>query len=135
MDTITTLLEQHREALAGELKSSLSTLDSKFDQIQSTVEDHGQRISSPELATDDQSQLVVELEHVRATLREDNPKLKTKDVDLEGRSMDQNIHILGFSPAYNMRCLGTRCCHLRPKSIEIIVPWHPNLPLDREHIL
>lgn len=36
----------------------------KLDNIQSVTEDHSQRLSSLELATDDLSQLVVDLENI-----------------------------------------------------------------------
>lgn len=96
LEAITALLEEHRDALAKEFKTSFNLLDSKLDQTRLTVEDHGQRLSSLELACDDVSQRVVDLEGVCATLTADNVKLKAKVVDLESRNRRQNIRILGL---------------------------------------
>lgn len=96
LEAITTLLEQHRDALATEFRTSFSQLDSKLDQTRLTVEDHGQRVSSLELAAEDLSQRVVDLENVCTTLSEDNARLKAKVTDLESRSRRQNIRILGL---------------------------------------
>lgn len=90
LEAITTLLEQHREALATEFKTSFSQVDSKLDQTRLAVEDHGQRVLSLELAADDLSQRVADLESICSTLRDDNARLKAKVTDLE------NIRILGL---------------------------------------
>lgn len=95
LEAITALLEQHREALAAEFKTSFNLLDSKLDQTRFAVEDHGQRVSSLELASEDLSQRVTDLEETINILREANAKLKAKVTDLEGRSRRQNIRILG----------------------------------------
>lgn len=39
LEVITTLLEQHQEALASEFKNSFSTLDSKLDQTRLALEE------------------------------------------------------------------------------------------------
>lgn len=96
LEAITKLLEQHREALVTEFRTSFGQLDSKLEQLGLTVDDHGQRLSSLELATEDLSQRVMDLENLSATLRSDNTKLMAKVVDLEGRSRRQNIRILGL---------------------------------------
>ncbi|KAL0172946.1 hypothetical protein M9458_033257, partial [Cirrhinus mrigala] len=67
-------------------------LETKFDQVRSIVEDHGQRL-------EDLSQRVSELENVCSSLRENNSKLTTKMVDLEGRNRRQNLRILGLAEA------------------------------------
>ena len=96
LEAITTLLEQHREALATEFKTSFGQLDSKLDQIKLTVEDHDQRVSSLELSAEDLCQRVVDLENICSTLRSDNTKLMAKVADLESRSRRQNIRVLGL---------------------------------------
>lgn len=96
LDAITAVLEDHRQSLSAEFKASFTTLDSKLDQIRLTVEDHGQRLSSLELAADDVSQRVQDLESICTALQEDNTKLKAKVTDLESRSRRQNVRILGI---------------------------------------
>ncbi len=97
LNAVSDLLDQHREALATDFRASFSSLESKFDQIQSVVEDHGQHLSSLELAAEDLSQRVGELENVCTGLSENNSKLTAKVIDLEGRSRLQNLRILGLA--------------------------------------
>lgn len=97
VEAISTLLNQLREEIAAEFKSSFGTLEEKLDHIQSKVEDHGQRLPSLELATEDLSQRVSELETICSSLSENNSKLMAKIADLEGQSRRQNIRILGLS--------------------------------------
>lgn len=97
MEAISELLDQHRQVLAADFKTSFNQLESKFDQVCSTVDEHGQRLSSLELTSEDLSQRVSELENVCSSLRESNSKLTAKVVDLEGRSRRQNIRILGLA--------------------------------------
>ncbi|KAL0161299.1 hypothetical protein M9458_045026, partial [Cirrhinus mrigala] len=99
MEAISALLDQHHEALASDFKSSFGLLETKFDQVRSVVEDHGQRLDSLELVSEDMSQRVSELENVCSSLRENNSKLTTKMVDLEGRNRRQNLRILGLAEA------------------------------------
>lgn len=70
------VLEQHREAQATEFKTSFGLLDSKLDQTRITLEDHAQCVSSLELAAEDLSRRVLDLESICATLRDDNARLK-----------------------------------------------------------
>ncbi|KAG7511925.1 hypothetical protein JOB18_014560 [Solea senegalensis] len=51
MEAISELLGQHRQSLADDFKTSFNQLENKFDE-------HGQRLSSLELAADDLSQRV-----------------------------------------------------------------------------
>ena len=97
MEAISELLDQHRQALANDFKVSFHQLENKFDQVRFTVDEHGQRLSSLELVTEDMSQRVSELENVCSGLRESNSKLAVKVIDLEGRSRRQNIRILGLA--------------------------------------
>lgn len=97
LDAVSTMLAQHREALATDFRASFSSLENKFDNIQSVIEDHGQRLSSMELATEDLSQRVADLENVCSGLKQDNSKLLAKVVYLESRSRRQNLRILGLA--------------------------------------
>lgn len=96
LEAITALLKKHCDALATEFQTLFGQLDSKLDQLGLTVEDHGQRVSSLEFVAEDLSQWVTDLENICSTLRSDNAKLKDKVSDLEGRSRQQNIRILGL---------------------------------------
>lgn len=97
LDAIKALLEGHREKLSAEFKSSFDAIDTKLDQNKVFLDDHDQRISSLELATDDLSQRVVDLENICSSLRDENTKLKAKVIDLENRSRRQNVRILGLA--------------------------------------
>lgn len=97
------LLEQHRDSLSAEFKSSLGTMDSKLDQMRLMVEDHGWRISTLETFSDDIGQHFQELESLCSSLQEDNAKLAAK-VNLEGRSRQQNICILALPENTENRC-------------------------------
>lgn len=94
LEAITALLEQHRDSLATEFKTTFNQLDSKLDQTRLEVEDHGQRVSSLELAAEDISQRVLDLD-ICSTQRDDNAKLKAKVSDLGSRSRRQNVRTLG----------------------------------------
>lgn len=96
LEAITTLLQQHRDELASEFKTSFNALDSKLDQVRQAQEEQAERVSSLELATEDLSQRVADLESTCAALREDNNQLKNKVTDLESRSRRQNIRVLGL---------------------------------------
>ncbi|MEQ2196109.1 hypothetical protein XENOCAPTIV_024227 [Xenoophorus captivus] len=98
LEATTALLQQHREALTSEFKSSANVLSSKLDQVQLALEEQAERVSSLVLATEDLSQRVASLEDSCAALHEDNVKLKDKVIDLESRSRRQNIRILGRPP-------------------------------------
>ncbi|CAI5638889.1 unnamed protein product [Oreochromis niloticus] len=96
LEAITTLLQQHRDELASEFKNSFNALDSKLDQVRQAQEEQAERVSSLELATEDLSQRVADLESMCAALREDNNQLKNKVTNLESRSRRQNIRVLGL---------------------------------------
>ncbi|KAI4809445.1 hypothetical protein KUCAC02_018325 [Chaenocephalus aceratus] len=86
VEAISLLLDQHREALAADYKTSFSTLETTFDQVRSAVEDHGQRLSSLELISDYLSQRINKLEDVCSSLRYNNSKLTAKVNELEALS-------------------------------------------------
>uniref|UniRef100_A0A087XXS5 L1 transposable element RRM domain-containing protein n=1 Tax=Poecilia formosa TaxID=48698 RepID=A0A087XXS5_POEFO len=129
---ITALLQQHGEDLKSEFKSSANMLSSKLDQMRQTLEEQAERVSSLELATEDLGQRVAGLEDSCAALREENAKLKDKVGDLESRSRQQNIRILGLPedtengrPTYFFSNL---LCELFGKEV---LPTPPEL--DRAH--
>lgn len=71
--------------------------------MQLTVEDHGQHVSALELAAEDLSQRVLNLENTYSNLHEENKRLKAKVLDLEGRSRSQNVRILGIPESIRRR--------------------------------
>ena len=48
MATLTKLLEEHRTALSAEFKLAITSLETKLDCVQTTISDHGQRLTSLE---------------------------------------------------------------------------------------
>ncbi|XP_062925184.1 cAMP responsive element modulator b [Mobula hypostoma] len=96
VEAVSTLLDQHREALVVEFKSSFSLLETKLNQIQCKVEDHSQRLPSLELTMDNLSQSISELGNICSSLPENNIKLMAKVTDLEGWSRWQNLRMLGL---------------------------------------
>lgn len=97
LEAITALLEEHRNALSTEFKTSFTLLDSKFDHMRLTVEGHGQRLSSLELASGDLSQRVLDLEGVCTALSANNTKLTAKLLNLESRSKTTKHTDSGFT--------------------------------------
>lgn len=95
MAAIISLLEEHKEALSAEFRSAIAPLQSSIEQIQVTVVDHGQRITSLETNTNDYSDRLVTLETTCKRLEASSAKLKAKVVDLESRSRRCNLRIIG----------------------------------------
>ena len=93
---ISSLLEEHRLALAADLKKSFDSLTSTLDTLHTKVTDHGQRISSLEDNATDTDHRIQRLETVCSAMQRDNENLRTKVADLEGRSRRQNIRIIGL---------------------------------------
>ncbi|XP_053734738.1 uncharacterized protein LOC128767065 [Synchiropus splendidus] len=83
--------------MTADFRAALAVLETKFDQVQTTVEDHSQWLSSLEPATDDLSQRVSDIESTCSAFKEVNAKLQAKVVDLEGWSRRQNVRILGLA--------------------------------------
>lgn len=132
LDAISKLLDEHRNSLAAEFKTSFSAMEAKFDQVRETVEDHGQRLASLELATDDLSQRTDELEKLCSALRDSNAKLSAKVLDLENRSRRNNLRILGLPESTEdgrlTEFLANALCEMFGKDI---LPTPPEL--DRAH--
>lgn len=96
MAKISLLLDDHRAAIAADFKSSFESLTSKLDGLHSTVEGHGQRVSSLEDNATEVDQRLQHLESSCSALQRDNESLKVKVADLEGRSRRQTIRIIGL---------------------------------------
>lgn len=96
MADISSLLDEHRAALSADFKSSFESLASTLDSIQSTINDHGERIDSIEVNATSVDQRLQQLEGAYTALQKDNDLLKQKVADLEGRSRRQNIRIIGL---------------------------------------
>lgn len=96
MADISALLEEHREGLSSDFKSSFESLASTLDSINSTVADHGQCIGSLETNATLVDQRLQQLEKTCSDLQKDNEQLKLKVSDLEGRSRRQNVRIIGL---------------------------------------
>lgn len=96
MASLNSLLEEHRKALAVDLKTSLASLEAKFDSIQAAVNDHDQKIESLETNANVQDERISALEASCAVLSATNAKLSVKVSDLESRSLRNNIRIVGL---------------------------------------
>lgn len=95
MAALTSLLEEHREALSTEFKAALISLETKLDSVQTVMLDQGTRITSLESNVDLLSERILLLEVTCSELTERYAKLKAKTSDLEGRSRRNNIRIIG----------------------------------------
>lgn len=90
MVEISSLLDEHRQALATDFKSSFNSLKLILDSLHTTVTDHVQWIGSLEENT-------TEVDHRLQLLNKlNNEMLKAKVADLEGCSRRQNIRIIGL---------------------------------------
>lgn len=96
MAEISILLEEHRNVLAADFKSSFESLTSTLDTLHNKVTDHGQRISSLEDNANDMDHRIQQLKTACSAMRRDNEYLRTKVEDVEGRSRRQNIRIIGL---------------------------------------
>lgn len=86
MAAIANLLEKHRQALATNLKVSISTLEAKLDHNHTTVSYHAQKISSLEANANLQDKHLLTLEAPYATLAESNTMLFAKVNNRESRN-------------------------------------------------
>lgn len=91
-----TLLEQHRTAIAADIKASSELINAKLDKIQANVGAQEERINDLETNAEDVSQRLATLEAKCESLEEENKLLKTKFSDLEGRSRRQNVRLVGL---------------------------------------
>lgn len=96
MAAIANLLEEHRQALSADFKTSISTLETKLDHVHTMVSDHAQKISSLEANANLQDERLLTVESSCATLMKSNDKLLAKVSDLESRSRRNNIRVVGI---------------------------------------
>lgn len=94
--TLTAMLADHKTSLQAVFKTSFSKLETKLDNIQTTLLDHQQRLSSLEGSATTTSQDVQAMEMKLITVAEENAMLKAKLTDLESRSRRNNIRIVGL---------------------------------------
>lgn len=99
MDAIASILDEHRTAILAEFKTAFTTLEAKFDCIQSAVTEHGQKIVSLESNANLQDDRLLTLETTCAALMDNQAKLQAKVTDLECRSRRNNIRIVGLPEA------------------------------------
>lgn len=93
--TLKTTLEEHKASLSAEIKASTDRLEAKLDNIQTTLNDHAQRITSLETAATATGEDVLDLAAKLTNVVEENAKLRARLVDLDGRSRRSNVRILG----------------------------------------
>lgn len=93
---LTPMLNDHKTSLSTEFNAAFSKLETKLDNIQTTILDHHQRLSSLESNADTTSEEVRAIEVRLATVTDENTKLKAKLIDLESRSRRCNIRMVGL---------------------------------------
>lgn len=96
MVAIAKLLEEHKAALSAEFKSAITPLEAKLDSVQTTVADHGNRITSLEANANELSDKLEVLEAKCAAMGDSYNRLKAKTIDLESRCRRNNIRIVGL---------------------------------------
>lgn len=96
MAAIAKLLEEHKSALSAEFKSAITPLEAKLDYVQTTVADHGNRITLLEANADEFSDKLQALEAKCVAMEDNYAKLKAKTIDLESRCRRNNIRIVGL---------------------------------------
>lgn len=79
------------DSLSVRVENKLAAIDTKLDGIQSTVNNHEQRICDVESALNQLQCLETQV----TSMAEDNAKLKPKLMDLEGRSRRCNVRLIG----------------------------------------
>lgn len=84
MAQIAKLLDQHRQALSAEFKSSIASLESKIDIVQTAVSDHTHKIALLESNANVLDECMLALEASCAA--DSNTKLQAKFIDLESHS-------------------------------------------------
>jgi len=87
MAAMTGLLEEHIKALSADFRATISTLEAKLDHIQATV----QKFTLLESNANLQDERLLALETTCATLTESSTRLLAKTIDLESRSLRNNI--------------------------------------------
>lgn len=83
------------DSLSARFENKLASIDSKLDGLQTTINDHEQRISDLESGM---NQLPL-LESQVTNMADDNAKLRARVTDLEGRSRRCNVRLIGIPEA------------------------------------
>ncbi len=96
MAGIAKLLDEHRQALSAEFKSTISSLETKIDCVQTAVSDHSSKIASLESNANAFDERMLALEATCTALSDSNAKLLAKVTDLESRSHRNNVRIIGL---------------------------------------
>uniref|UniRef100_A0AAV2KT90 Uncharacterized protein n=1 Tax=Knipowitschia caucasica TaxID=637954 RepID=A0AAV2KT90_KNICA len=97
---ITALLEERREAISSDFKSSFQTLASKLDGVEAAVKDQGTRITSLEDNANSVDSRLTHIENNWCALQKENDSLRERVAVLESHSRRQNIRVntLSTSP-------------------------------------
>ncbi|CAL9707506.1 unnamed protein product [Knipowitschia caucasica] len=93
---ITALLEEHREAISSDFKSSFQTLASKLDCVEAAVKDQGTRITSLEDNANSVDSRLTHIENNWCALQKENDSLRERVAVLESHSRRQNIRVVGL---------------------------------------
>lgn len=93
---LTTKLAEHKAELLAEIKDTYTRYEAKLNSVQTTVDDHKQRISSLELSAKVTSADLMSIQATVHVLAAENAKLKATVADLESRSRRHNIRIIGL---------------------------------------
>lgn len=89
-------LEKHQQALTEAFQAALTTLETKLDNIGTTVENHSLSIRSLERSENAQDLRLSQLEADVKVLKASKDKLAAKVIDLEARSRRNNIRVVGL---------------------------------------
>lgn len=93
--TLTPMLADHKTALHTVFNAAFSKLETKLNNIQATLLDHQQRLSSLEAAATTTSQDMRAMQMKLTMITEENTTLRAKLINLESRSCRHNIRIVG----------------------------------------
>lgn len=96
MDSLISLLEQHKTSISEEFKAAFSGLNIRLGEMDSKIEGHGLRLDNLETAAGKTSDDMTAMEADIVALKSENVKIKAKLADLEGRSRRNNIRIFGL---------------------------------------
>ncbi len=96
MAGIAKLLDEHRQALSAEFKSTISSLETKIDCLQTAVSDHSSKIASLEYNANVLDERMLALEMTYTALSDSNAKLLAKVTYLESCSHRNNVRIIGL---------------------------------------
>lgn len=96
MESLTRLLESHRAAISEDFRQSISSFETKFNGVLTTVNEHSERLAILESGEDSREERLKGVEEAVARLRTENNKITNKLIDLESRSRRNNIRVIGI---------------------------------------